>query len=416
MIFNLFLFLTFFVIGRPQELFRFLMPLRPALVLTLVLVVLILSQNGVGEIRGILKSSQAKKYGYFFLVMIIGIPFAYHRRVAFDEVFTKYLANVLFFYIALIELRSYADFKRFFTVILFSVAFLSFNSLVFGNFLRGRFEMEGSMFDPNDMAYVLISLLPISIYFIVSKSGFLKKVIALSALIFSLIVILLSGLRGGIIGMGALLITFIFIKNRAIKPSYKIAFLAIMVIVAVIYSGAIDTERYLTITNLASDYNMTDEFGRVQIWKRGVHLLLTHPLTGVGVNCFPNAMGYLRESLGLIPKWQSPHNSYVQVAAETGFVGFFLFFSLILGSLRRFFVLRRAGGLPYDLDIISALMLGGFVGHLVAAFFLTQAYSIFFTLFFIFAFILDRLAMEAEASAPGVDGAASKVHSAPQST
>jgi len=49
MSFSIFLLLTFFLIGRPQEFLTFLSPFRPALLLTIILVSLILVQKRASE-------------------------------------------------------------------------------------------------------------------------------------------------------------------------------------------------------------------------------------------------------------------------------------------------------------------------------------------------------------------------------
>ena len=73
----------------------------------------------------------------------------------------------------------------------------------------------------------------------------------------------------------------------------------------------------MTLTEMGSDYNVSEETGRVQIWKRAYQLISENPLTGIGANCFPMALGYLRQELFLTPRWQASHNSYIQIITET---------------------------------------------------------------------------------------------------
>lgn len=409
MTFRIYLLFAFVLIGRPQDLFRFLTQFRPALLLMLLTTVFVFSSTSQKELKGVFRISEARAYTYFFIIMLIGIPFAYHRRYAFDGAVTGYIVNILFFYISVLLVNNVTRMKALLTVVLISSFFYSVFSLAFGMFAEGRFTTYGAMYDSNDIAYVLITLLPVPIFFILRNDGRIKKGLAISALSVSLIVILLTGSRAGLIGLGGALFLLIFTSNRSFKPSYKLVFLALIVVVVILYSGKINVDRYLTLTNISSDYNIDTEFGRMKIWERSWQLLLRNPFTGVGTNCSPAAIGYLREELGLIPRWQVVHNSYLQVAVEVGLIGFGFFAYLIYKAFNRFFTiknLRAPSGEAEDLSAIAGLLMIGFFGHLITAAFLTQGYSIFFTMFFAFSAILGRLRHEVAVKVKAKDGLA----------
>lgn len=150
----------------------------------------------------------------------------------------------------------------------------------------------------------------------------------------------------------------------------------------------------MSLTEIESDYNVSDEFGRVEIWGRGLQLILSNPITGVGVNCFPMAIGYEREAEGKIPKWQAAHNSYIQIATETGVIGFIIFIAIIIACLKNFSHYSRmetSSPEAREFKTIAGLLQMGFIGSLISAFFLTQGYSILFTLFFVFSAVLRKL-------------------------
>jgi len=73
-----------------------------------------------------------------------------------------------------------------------------------------------------------------------------------------------------------------------------------------------------------------DTFGlRVRIWKVGLEMLKDHPITGVGAGNFLGAFSRYAHGRFL---WRhlSPHNTFVGMAAETGWVGLILLI-LVLG-------------------------------------------------------------------------------------
>lgn len=341
--------------------------------------------------------------------MIFGIPFALHKRYAFNYIFKLYLSNMLFFCIFVVQVNSIKKLEKVLFTLCLSVFFYSIFTLATGKFFQGidvsgelqdrRFS-AGGMFDPNDLAYFFVSLLPLVSFFISKNEAIYKKIIAAISIVISLYVILLTGSRGGFLGLAAVLLLITFTKLGGLKVSQKIILVVCLIIGFACYSHKIDMNRYLSMTSIEDDYNLTDETGRLGIWKRGIQVTLSHPITGVGVNCFPMAIGYSRQEEGVIPKWQSPHNSYIQVATEVGLIGFTLFILIIIKCLKNFAHFKEINTTNYELlqlNSISRLLLLGFIGHLVCALFLTQAYSVLFTLFFALSAVVRRLYSNCEA-------------------
>jgi O-antigen ligase len=132
----------------------------------------------------------------------------------------------------------------------------------------------------------------------------------------------------------------------------------------------------------------------MDIWERGVQLFVDDPLTGVGVDNFPMAIGIMRVAESRVPYWQAPHNAYLQVLTETGVFGMAAFLLLIGTSLRTFNRLRRQepAFADRDLGVLPGLLLIGFVAVLISAIFLSQAYSMFLTLYFAASAALKRIA------------------------
>lgn len=394
MTFRVYLLWTFVLLGRPQDLLPFLQPLRPALLLTALTLAMVIFGKGSQNLSNIFRTSIAKKFNILILIMIIGIPFAYHRKVAFDSVFMMYSVNVVFFYISILLVDNMERFKRLLTVILFCAFFYSFFSFIFGSFSQGRYFVYGGMFDPNDIAYVLVSLFPISFFFIAYRNGRLKRILALATIAFSMLIIVFTGSRAGILSLFTAISFFLIFNTQRIKSSYKIYMLLGIVAFFIFFSEKINIERYVSVFEISSDYNVTEEAGRLKIWERGFELLKMHPITGVGVSCFPIALGKLRAQLDLPPQWQATHNSYIQVAVETGLIGIIVFVFMIVDTLKEFLRqrTRKSGGIDAaSLQTISTLMAISFISHLVAAFFITQGYSIFFTMFFMLSVIIHRM-------------------------
>ena len=143
----------------------------------------------------------------------------------------------------------------------------------------------------------------------------------------------------------------------------------------VLLGAASDTYwKQMNTTLSDTDYNRTEEGGRLQIWSRGIGYMMANPLLGVGPGNFPAAEGRLsafsqRQQYGKGVRWNAAHNSFVQIGAELGIPGLLFFVGLLASA---FAALRRVG--QREAPITPALT-ASLIGFAVGAFFLSLAYS-----------------------------------------
>ncbi len=206
--------------------------------------------------------------------------------------------------------------------------------------------------------------------------------------------IVYTGSRAGLIGLVILLFLFLFTNISPVKRSIKIVLFIGIIIFTAAYAGKIFTERNSTILNPGEDYNVTDEYGRLELWKKGVEFTLMRPLTGVGATCFPEAIGVNRKKRGIQEKWQVVHNAYLQISSELGLIAFIFFFLMLKESFQIFKNARRIEnnleGMT-SINRLAGILQISFISHLFVAAFLAQGYSIFFTLFFAFAVVINKM-------------------------
>jgi putative inorganic carbon (hco3(-)) transporter len=248
---------------------------------------------------------------------------------------------------------------------------------------RGRIS-AGDSYDPNDLAYLLVSVLPISVGFTVSAASAFRQrcFFLLSALL--VFVTLLTQSRGGLLGLAA--VTGYFIvrpiprRLRANASPTKLG-LVRRIAIAVLASifvwtllPAVAQERLATVLSLRSDYNTdtTLETGRLAIWERSTKATLARPI-GFGLATF----GVVDMQTG--GRYKAAHNSVLQIFVELGFLGVFVY-------LRLYRIAWRGLSSPRGNDL-SALVFcrclqATLVGNFVSGFFLSQAYSsLLWTLF-----------------------------------
>ncbi len=127
----------------------------------------------------------------------------------------------------------------------------------------------------------------------------------------------------------------------------------------------------------------------------GTRMFANHPVTGVGAGNFPEHYLDYAASVGLFVSGQqlSPHNLYLEVAAETGVVGILVFGGVVVGA---FGSLRRARrDLLEQGHASSAQLVGGvrnaLIGYLVASLFLHAAYPQMLWLMLAFAWATPQV-------------------------
>jgi O-antigen ligase len=120
-----------------------------------------------------------------------------------------------------------------------------------------------------------------------------------------------------------------------------------------------------------------------------------HPLLGVGLNNFTYLYQRYTKSLGLAPSAnnRSPHDLYLEVAAESGVVGLVIFLTMIALAIRSILYGRKRfidAGMEDYVNMTTGFAIA-FAGYLFAALFVHAAYPRYFYLLIGIAFALSAL-------------------------
>jgi putative inorganic carbon (hco3(-)) transporter len=113
---------------------------------------------------------------------------------------------------------------------------------------------------------------------------------------------------------------------------------------------------------------------RLLYWEHGLEMMIEHPVLGVG---FYNFIPYYEAhySYDLLFKYaQLPHNIFIQVGTDTGFLGLFVFLMIILN----FFISSRRilhhKNTTHEEKLISTGLMYGFFAFMIAGQFVTITY------------------------------------------
>lgn len=280
-------------------------------------------------------------------------------------------------------------------VLSFGALFLSVlsDSMVF----RGRLYTSGSL-DPNDLASCAAIVFPMAVMQMRRKNP-IWLAVALVVAPLAVYVLLQTGSRGGTLAFAASALTLVVVLPWRFRA---VAATVLVIAVPLVWAVAPPTfrARVISLGSLESDYNTFDFFGRQELWKRGLGYAVRNPITGVGLGNFDTAEGQTLSAMGVTGKWSAAHSAYIQVFAETGFVGGGLWVLLLARAAMIFMRFARRHGRP---EYIAAL-----AGWAVGGIFLSHAY--FWAFFGLVA--LSALAWQIELQRVALNA----VHPAPAAT
>jgi O-antigen ligase len=313
----------------------------------------------------------------YFAWMAATAPFALWPGLAFDTVMIGVPLTVMA--VGLLMCRpERAEVRRVNMALIACAVVLGMLAIVFGDVVMdagtSRLTARGSL-DPNDLATVMAIVFPFALAEGLRASG-RRRVLALLAGVFILLVTVKTGSRGGNIALlaGAVMFVFAFPLRRSVPLMFAVGAL---LAVGWLLAPADFRERMGTVSSLDEDYNYTAYSGRQQIWKRGRGYIAEHPVAGVGAGNFPIAEGDFAAALGRPAKWSAAHNAYIQAFAELGVIGGGIFIAILVTTARRGFRLWRQSRAPagwHRPEYLAALS-----AFAVSACFLSHAY--FYTLY-----------------------------------
>lgn len=183
--------------------------------------------------------------------------------------------------------------------------------------------------DPHMLAFFLGILLPMSL------GLFLKSKRPLYLFFFAVLFIgdILTFSRGGYIGLlaGALAMFFSLWKKFGLK--YKaVLLIATGIIIGVLFIPGPISSRFFSSFDLSEGSNS----GRLEMWQKAGKIILDKPLLGVGIGNYP---------LEIKPSadYRDPiyaHNTYLDIAVETGIINAISWMALLAGSI--FIFIKKA--------------------------------------------------------------------------
>ncbi len=221
----------------------------------------------------------------------------------------------------------------------------------------GRLErVGGTLGHPNRLAMYLELLLPLCFGLsLLEKKRSLRFFAGLS-FGFGLTGLILTGSRGGWIGVliAMLMFFFLLVRNRhvALGRILRLAvfFLIILSSVGLLFSETIENRLF------GDDYNSA--IGRIPMFQIAWSIIQDHPFGGVGINNYAVNMREYNDTLigrRFTTIARPVHNMYLLIAGETGLLGLSLFLWLLIVTLATLVKCFRSRSAFVSISAISIL-------------------------------------------------------------
>lgn len=261
------------------------------------------------------------------------------------------------------------------------------------------YRLSGPVGDPNFFAQVMVVLALLGVERLVHEKNLVWKILAGWAAAVSTLTVVFTFSRGGAVALALSLILFFWIYR--LKPLQMIAVLGLGV-VTLLFAPPVYYERVLTLTDIvpstSGQINVRDDRaiqGRASENLTAWVMVTAHPLRGVGLNNFSDLYQDYSKSLGLAPSAnrKSPHNLYLEVAAEQGVIGLVVFLAMIWFAFRSILYARRRfreEGMEEYANMVTGFAIA-FMGYLMSAVFVHAAYPRYFYLLLGIAYALPTV-------------------------
>lgn len=233
----------------------------------------------------------------------------------------------------------------------------------------------GQMSDRNDFVAGVVTALPLIGYVFATYAWKYRRAVRLiagAALALSVVTILFSKSRGGILGAGVCFLFYMFATGRFGK---KLILGSLVVVTAIAFMPSFVLQRMETIDLNAEAQTESSASARLHLLKCGIQMTLEYPITGVGGSNFaPMVMKYGH------PTPHDPHNIWLKASAEYGFPMLSLFILIVWYLLRRLGRERKLAKNRGDRETerLATALACAIVGFLATTTFLSQFLSEYF--------------------------------------
>jgi O-antigen ligase len=333
--------------------------------------------------------------GIFIIINLLSVIFSANLGLSLRAFFGKELKFLAIYFMIIEVINSKERLRNVLIAVIASAVLISidagFQYFRGVDFLRGHrlvyCTFGASFYSASGFSAWLIIIIPLTIGILAANIiPNVKLKILLSALvIIQLLYLLRTYSRGAWIGfiIAAIVMGYYLVKNNFSSRIKMFCFFAAVCLLAIylflprtlIINFKEDIKARFKFSQSINDriksipqVNQRSNLLRIKLWRESLRIIEDHPFVGCGLNTYSIvARDYKSFEGGGV----YPHNSFLQMGAETGLLGLFVFLWVL-------FVFFRIGlrYLKQRKDYLVLGLLSGILAFLVHAFFDTHLYSL----------------------------------------
>lgn len=322
--------LNFLQLVQPGILLPSLAVLRPSILVLVVCVLGGLVTRPLGaQFRSL--AQPVVRYAFYF-VLVQGISVYNMGLTSVVGALLAWLNDLAFVVLGVFLCATVKQLYRFVWGMILGFQFLVFYGIATVYYdlpvdLKGLASAYGLYANHNDYTYAIIFVVPFVYFWLRASRGVILRGILLGFLGASVVGVMLSLSRGGMLGLVFEALLLALASGLSLKRGLYLAVLGFVGLMA------IETvwQRRAAVSR---DYTTEDaETSRYELWKAARNAFMAHPILGIGTNRFQES-GKDYGELSHDNLHKNTHNTFIEVLANNGLVGFAVFL-LFLRSIGR---------------------------------------------------------------------------------
>lgn len=273
----------------------------------------------------------------FAIVCSLSTVFSEYPKISYKNWDIPYIwfLEILFFTCCISNLRQFRLITILFFLVLFKISFFGARTWAKRGFGFSDFGISGpsGYFQNSGELSLLMAMLAIMSLSIIFKSKSVNRIYFLLPITAAMTVLAASS-RGSQL---ALLIGGVIFFT--IEGKFKFKYLFIGALLFLLTFILLPDEQKQRFTSAGQD---STSQARLFYWSKGLEMLKTHPILGVGYNCFPSYIhDHYADQIPSDATWgmrrEVSHNTFIQVSSQMGILGLwtYMWLCLIVFKLNR---------------------------------------------------------------------------------
>ncbi len=245
-------------------------------------------------------------------------------------------------------------------------------------FMEGAPRAWGVGLDANYEALSMVMMIPLAAWMACAEGARLWRTVGALAAVSLTGAAFLTQSRGGLLALAIVGLAALLRARR--KPAARLALLAAFgALLALAPSSLWHRFESISLSGAPANGDEMAAQARLELIVAGLGMVESHPLLGIGLDRFKAVAPDYDQRLRHSGASYIAHNTYLQVAAETGLPGLALFAALMAAGFGNFRAAERRARDPALAGLAAALRLG-LLAYAVAGLFLTAEFVVWYWL------------------------------------